>query len=555
MIASGSRKAAICAALLVAFSLAAAGAPAKFYDDDPMWIERDHQDASQVKPWKIDLVTNVLLNLFALPGDRRMDVRAQNVNTVDEVPDSSWFTNRIGRHPVSLADLVKGPDQTAGPAPGQWTVTASKSDGVTPGFTIRDQAGQVWFLKFDPPGYRGMATGTEVAVTKLMWALGYFVSENHIASLQREQLVIGEGAKFTPPGGNERAMRITDIDTLLSRANRDPDGSYRIVASKALDGTIRGGFRFYDTRPDDPNDIVPHEHRRELRGYLVFSAWLNQFDANAINSMDTLVPAPDAPGRKIVRHNLLDFGSTLGSGGAGPRQYWEGHELLIEPRRVRTQMLSFGFAPSEWRSIDLYEADAIGRLPRDNTRFDPEQWRPRVPNSAFQHARADDKFWAARRVAAFSNGMLQAAVGAGKFGDPEAEAFLVRALGERRDAIARAYLPAVNPIVDPVLSESGTLSFRNAAVDAGVSAPPSAYRARWSAFDNGTQQARFVAETAGPASGIAMPGAVPTNPSAFVKIELSSQAGPPAWQRPIHVYFRRLGNEWRFVGLDRLPED
>ena len=47
-----------------------------------------------------------------------------------------------------------------------------------------------------------MATGTEVAVTKLMWALGYHVPENHIAYLRREQLVIGEGAKFTPPGRN-----------------------------------------------------------------------------------------------------------------------------------------------------------------------------------------------------------------------------------------------------------------------------------------------------------------------------------------------------------------
>jgi hypothetical protein len=83
-------------------------------------------------------------------------------------------------------------------------VTSSKSDGVTPGFTITDASGQLWFLKFDPRGYRGMTTGTEVAVTKLMWALGYNVPENYIAYMQREQLRVGDGATFTPAGGKRR---------------------------------------------------------------------------------------------------------------------------------------------------------------------------------------------------------------------------------------------------------------------------------------------------------------------------------------------------------------
>ena len=53
---------------------------------------------------------------------------------------------------------------------------------------------------------------------------------------------------------------------------------------------------------------------------------------------------------------------------------------------------------------------------------------------------------------------------------PNAEEFLVRALAERRDAIARAYLTAINPIADPVLDADGTLTFRNAAVDADFAA-------------------------------------------------------------------------------------
>ena len=59
---------------------------------------------------------------------------------------------------------------------------------------------------------------------------------------------------------------------------------------------------------------MPHEDRRELRGYGVFAAWLNHVDAKAINSLDMLVTEN---GRSFVRHNLIDFGSALGSGGVG----------------------------------------------------------------------------------------------------------------------------------------------------------------------------------------------------------------------------------------------
>src|SRR5687768_13907580 len=164
--------------------LSAGANGARFFPDDPVPMIVDSEDASGVREREIDLVYDTLENSFSRPGDRTPNVRAQNVNTIDEIPDSNWFANRLGVVPVTVDDVVKGPGTGAGPAPGGWTVIAAKNDGVMPGFTVRDSAGDVWFLKFDPPGYPAMATGTEVVVARLFWALGFYVPETHIATLR-----------------------------------------------------------------------------------------------------------------------------------------------------------------------------------------------------------------------------------------------------------------------------------------------------------------------------------------------------------------------------------
>ena len=520
----------------------------RFFDDDPLWIDRDTEDASRMKPLEVNLVVDLTYNMIKGRADV-VPTRAKNLNTVDEVADSSWFTNRAGHRALTPEDVFRGPDTSDGPANGTWTVTSSKSDGVTPGFTVKDSSGQRWFLKFDPPGYRAMATGTEVAVTKLMWALGYNVPENHIAYMRRDQLVVGNGAKFTPAGGNERLMRLGDIDNLLDRANREADGSYRVVASKSLEGKPIGRIRFMGTRPDDPNDLIAHEDRRELRGYGVFAAWLNHVDAKAINSLDMLITKD---GRSFVRHNLIDFGSTLGSGGVGPADYWEGEQYLVEPASIGRQMIGFGFSYPTWHTTPFYEARAVGRLPMHNASFNANAWKPRVPNQAFLHAREDDKFWAAQKLIALKTDLLEAAVRAGDFGDANAERFLVQALAERRDAIARAYLTAINPIANPMLDANGTLVFRNAAVDADFARIPEGYRAVWSTFDNATGETTRIAETTSRETTMQIAG-LPSGLGVFIKVDLSAIGGAnESWNKPVHAYFRHVDGGWRLVGFERL---
>ena len=114
----------------------------------------------------------------------------------------------------------------------------------------------------------------------------------------------------------------------MSSARRTgaPTAAYRAVAARAVPGRPIGGFRYYGTRPDDPNDVVPHEHRRELRALKVFGAWTNLVDMKAGNTLDTVVVEN---GRSVVRHYLQDVGSTFGTGANGPREYDEGWEYAV----------------------------------------------------------------------------------------------------------------------------------------------------------------------------------------------------------------------------------
>ena len=252
-------------------------------------------------------------------GDRVQ--RAANMNPLDEVVNSTWFTNRIGcQDPGATRNWSEGRrtvadwrrDRTAAQP---WTIIGAKTAGVTPGFRIKDARGDVWLLKFDPPNHPGMTIRSGVVANLLFHAIGFNTPVDRLVVFDRDELVVGEGAKMQMGRAGSVPMTEANLDSVLAATESIFDGSFHALASRYLDGIPLGPFDDQDRRPDDPNDTIRHQDRRELRALKVFAAWVNHFDTKMHNSLDMYV---GEPGQGYVRHYLIDFASTLGAFGDQP---------------------------------------------------------------------------------------------------------------------------------------------------------------------------------------------------------------------------------------------
>ena len=534
---------------LVLLTSAVSSRAPRFYDDDPIAREPESRDASKAQPYEIPTMFEMLDNLFATPGYKPSGLRAKNINTIDEVPDSSWFTNRIGTETITAEVLVRGPNTGAPPDPSSWVLTREKSAGAHPGFTARDAKGETWFLQFDPVPYPEAATGAVVIATKIFWALGYNQVESYLTTFDPKTVSIDPKATVKRPNGKRTPFNRDDMDAILEKVARRPDGTYRIIAGRLIPGKILGNFLFAGTRPDDPNDVVPHEHRRELRALHVFGAWTNLTDLKAANTLDAL---ETKDGRATVKHYLQDVGSTFGM--PNEKHEWDlSWEHFYQGKPTVKRLFSFGFALSPWQTVNYVEYPSVGKFEGDV--FDPRKWRAQTPTVAPKEMRDDDAFWAARRVVAFTDDMIRTAVHTGEFTDPAAEKYLGDVLIKRRNKIAAIYLTAVNPIVNPALDRNGSLTVENAADAAGVAKGPASYRASWLTFDNATGATKPIADTTSETTTLKAPGGLPATPGSFIAVDIAvDSAAYPAWKQPVRTYFRRSGDSWKLVGLERQPD-
>jgi hypothetical protein len=272
-----------------------------------------------------------------------------------------------------------------------------------------------------------------------------------------------------------------------------------------------------------------------------------------MKTSNTLDALQDQGGKKVVRHFLQDVGSTFGTGANGPHEWDEGWEHLYEGDKLVKRLVTLGIYTQPWETVDYENNEAIGRF--EGKEFDPTTWKPRTRNPALTRVRADDTFWAARRVMAFTDDMVRAMVGTGAYSNPADAKLLADVLIQRRDKIGRAYLVPINPLVNFTL-ENGTLSFENAAVAAHLAeAPKSGYSATWFSFDNATGETSPIGmPLTGTGTGVPAPADLEQLAGEFVKVQVAA-IDPPheEWKKPVDVYFRHADSGWKLVGLERLP--
>jgi len=183
-----------CALILCALIATVSSQQPRFYSDDPISREPASRDASGVKPWDIGLLYELSYNLFVTAEYKPSNTRALDINTIDEVPDSSWFTNRIGSTEVSAPQLARGPEIGPPPAPEKWVIIREKSAGANPGFTAKDANGETWFLGFDPPSN---PRGATAAVVVDFPDCRQQFSNIHNACERRSCACHGSGVNFT----------------------------------------------------------------------------------------------------------------------------------------------------------------------------------------------------------------------------------------------------------------------------------------------------------------------------------------------------------------------
>ncbi len=543
-------------ASLVWLVLCGCNAPVRFSDRAILWREPD------TAPIPVPATTDALPDYIGLrdvaylPLDRELKLdyfrEAVNVNALDEVPDSTWFEDlrriaddrgQMRLRSFSSAQMERGAMLDDPEPKPPFTVTKGKGAGANLGFEVKDALGRKYLFKMDPPGLVGLDTSTEVVATRLAWASGWNVPSETLVDFKASDLRLSPEATTRDPRLNSKLpLTRALLDQMLHTAPAAADGTIRAIASRWIAGQIVGPFAYFGRRHDDANDRVPHEDRRDLRGFGTFSMWINNIDSLETNTLDSYV---GKTGKGHLLHYQQDVGGAFGARAEEPISWWMGTDIYLAPSRILTSLLTVGLIKQPWDgdNVRVDRARLVAAYPElgnfDWEHFEPAHWHPVLDNPAFERQTRRDRYWGAKRVLAFNEEELRGAIRSGHY-RPQAAERLFEVLWKRRERIARAYLAPVAAL-DFFRFEKGGMCFDDLWVVAGL---------------GGENVTRYAVS----GDGVIPPGESEGGPQCvglrvqdgYRVVELRVQrAGERHFGPPVRVHFVERGADRRIVGIER----
>ncbi|MCB9799798.1 MAG: hypothetical protein H6757_03465 [Candidatus Omnitrophica bacterium] len=395
-------------------------------------------------------------------------VRSANANVYDEVPDSTFFTNRHGRKRLTSEELTRGPSETDGPSQkGRLVITKGKFNGLHPGFFIKDEKGDGYLLKFDSPDNLEMATSAETIASRIYHAVGYNVPQYSVYEFKPDRLVPAAEATAYDNTGFKKILTPEALEEYLLFVPYTSEGMIRACASKLLKGENKGSFNFRSRRRNDPNDPIDHRDRRELRALRVFSSWVNNTDIRKSNTLEMLV---QENGQPVLKHYLIDFNSALGSAADGTKPPMFGYEHILDYGEATKAFATLGLREKPWQKRWKAEGEMVNQSSAvgyfDGQFYNPARYKGQYPAEAFKILTRADGFWAAKIIMSFTDEDIRSIVKAGRYSSPGDEKAIADILIARRDITGKYWFSQAAPL-DEFDLQKGKLVFQDLAVEYG----------------------------------------------------------------------------------------
>ena len=155
---------------------------------------------------------------------------------------------------IATADLLNGPwgPEHAPSADAIYTFVERKHKGVNPGMTVVDPEGRQWSVKQTPPGALDREAQVEVAISRLLSAIGYYQAPNYFLP---SFTLKDDWGQHTEVGGRFRLK-----DHTLKEVGNWSWPSNPFIGTRAYNGLLTAMMLFNSTDLKDDNNSIYEHH-------------------------------------------------------------------------------------------------------------------------------------------------------------------------------------------------------------------------------------------------------------------------------------------------------